>query len=289
MCGIFGVFHHKDAANMTYLGLHALQHRGQESAGIVSTNGTNMAVHKEMGHVSDIFDESVLKKIQGHSAIGHVRYSTAGSSRLGSAQPLAVEYSKGFLSVAHNGNLTNAKVIKEELENYGSIFQSTTDTEVIVHLIALSHEFTTVERLISALKRIEGSYSLLILTNKELIAVRDPYGFRPLVLGKLKNAFVVSSETCAFDLIEANYLREIEPGEILHISRDGIKSYKPFKKVQPRYCIFEYVYFARPDSYMFGRTVYSVRKAFGRELARETHVDADMVIPIPDSGIGAAI
>jgi amidophosphoribosyltransferase len=289
MCGIFGVFNYKDAANMTYLGLHALQHRGQESAGIVSTNGTNMAVHKEMGHVSDIFDESVLKKIQGHSAIGHVRYSTAGSSRLGSAQPLAVEYSKGFLSVAHNGNLTNAKVIREELENYGSIFQSTTDTEVIIHLIALSHEYTTVERLISALKRVEGSYSLLILTNKELIAVRDPYGFRPLVLGKLKNAFVVSSETCAFDLIEANYLREIEPGEILHISRDGIKSYKPFKKVRPRYCIFEYVYFARPDSYMFGRTVYSVRKAFGRELARETHVDADMVIPIPDSGIGAAI
>ncbi len=289
MCGIFGVFHHKDAANLTYLGLHALQHRGQESAGIVSTNGSNMAVHKEMGHVSDIFDEHVLKKIRGHSAIGHVRYSTAGSSRLVSAQPLAVEYSKGFLSVAHNGNLTNAKMIKEELENYGSIFQSTTDTEVIIHLIALSHEYTTIERLIGALKRVEGSYSLLILTNKEMIAARDPYGFRPLVLGKLKNSFVVSSETCAFDLIEANYLREIEPGEIIHISRDGLKSYKPFKKVEPRYCIFEYVYFARPDSHMFGRTVYSVRKAFGRELAKEAHTDADMVIPIPDSGIGAAI
>lgn len=289
MCGIFGVFHHKEAANMTYLGLHALQHRGQESAGIVSTNGTSMAVHKEMGHVSDIFDEQVLKKIKGNSAIGHVRYSTAGSSRIVSAQPLAVEYSKGFLSVAHNGNLTNAKMIKEELENYGSIFQSNTDTEVIIHLVALSHEYTTIDRLVSALKRVEGSYSLLVMTNRELIAARDPYGFRPLVLGRLKNAFVVSSETCAFDLIEADYIREIEPGEIVHISRDGIKSYKPFKKVKPRYCIFEYVYFARPDSYMFGRTVYSVRKAFGRELARETHIDADMVIPIPDSGIGAAI
>jgi amidophosphoribosyltransferase len=289
MCGIFGVFNHKDAANIVYLGLHALQHRGQESAGIVSTNGSSMTTHKEMGLVSDIFDENVLKKIHGNSAIGHVRYSTAGTSNLGSAQPLAVEYSKGFLSVAHNGNLTNARMIKEELENYGSIFQSTTDTETVIHLIALSHEYTTVERLISALRRVEGSYSLIILTNKELIAVRDPYGFRPLVLGKLKNSFVVSSETCAFDLIEANFLREIEPGEILHISRDGIKSYKPFKKVPPRYCIFEYVYFARPDSSMFGRTIYTVRKAFGRELARDTHVDADMVIPIPDSGIGAAI
>lgn len=289
MCGIFGVFHHKDAANMTYLGLHALQHRGQESAGIVSTNGTSMAVHKQMGHVSDIFDEHVLKKIKGSSAIGHVRYSTAGSSRLVSAQPLAVEYSKGFLSIAHNGNLTNAKMIKEELENYGSIFQSNTDTEVIIHLIALSHEYTTVERLISALGRVEGSFALIVLTSKELIAVRDPYGFRPLVLGKLKNSFAVSSETCAFDLIEAEYMREVEPGEIIHISRDGIKSYKPFKKVKPHHCIFEYIYFARPDSHMFGRTVYSVRKLFGRELAKETHVDADMVIPIPDSGISAAI
>ena len=289
MCGIFGVFHHKEAANLTYLGLHALQHRGQESAGIVSTNGTSMAVHKAMGHVSDIFDEHVLKKIKGTSAIGHVRYSTAGSSHIVSAQPLAVEYSKGFLSVAHNGNLTNAKMIKEELEHYGSIFQSNTDTEVIIHLIALSHEYTTIDRLVSALKRVEGSYSLLIMTNRELIAARDPYGFRPLVLGKLKNATVVSSETCAFDLIEADYIREVEPGEIVHISRDGIKSYKPFKKAPPRHCIFEYVYFARPDSYMFGRTVYSVRKAFGRELAKETSIDADMVIPIPDSGIGAAI
>ena len=289
MCGIFGIFNHKDAANIVYLGLHALQHRGQESAGIVSAAGSAMTAHKEMGLVSDIFNEEVLHKIQGHSAIGHVRYSTAGSSNLGNAQPLMVEYSKGFLAIAHNGNLTNSKVIKDELENYGSIFQSTTDTEVIIHLIALSHENTTLDRLISALRRIEGSFSLVILTDRELIAVRDPYGFRPLVLGKLKDSFVISSETCAFDLIEAEYIREIEPGEILHITRDGIRTYSPFKKIPPKYCVFEYIYFARPDSFMFGRTVYSVRKALGRELAKEMPTDADMVIPIPDSGIGAAI
>ncbi len=289
MCGIFGIFNHKNAANIAYLGLHALQHRGQESSGIVSATNSAMTAHREMGLVSDVFNETTLHKLQGHSAIGHVRYSTAGSSNLGNAQPLMFEYSKGFIAVAHNGNLTNAKLIKGELENYGSIFQSTTDTEVIIHLIALSHENTTLDRLISALRRVEGSYSLVILTNKELIAARDPYGFRPLVLGKSKNSFVVSSETCAFDLIEADYIREIEPGEILHITKDGIKAYNPFKKVSPKYCVFEYIYFARPDSFMFGRTVYTVRKAFGRELARESGVDADMVIPIPDSGIGAAI
>jgi amidophosphoribosyltransferase len=289
MCGIFGIFNHKNASNISYLGLHALQHRGQESAGIASTDGPIIRSHKEMGLVSDIFNEQVLKTLKGHSAIGHVRYSTAGSSNLGNAQPLVVEYSKGFIAVAHNGNLTNAKVIKDELENYGSIFQSTTDTEVIIHLIALSHENSTLERLISALRRVEGSYSLLVLTDKELIAVRDPYGFRPLVLGKLKDSYVVSSETCAFDLIEAEYVREVKPGEILLINKDGVKSFRPFKKVKPKYCIFEYIYFARPDSYMYDRTVYTVRKALGRQLARDTGVDADMVIAIPDSGIGAAI
>ncbi|MCX5798213.1 MAG: amidophosphoribosyltransferase [Proteobacteria bacterium] len=289
MCGIFGIFNHKHASNITYLGLHALQHRGQESAGIASTDGYGMQSHREMGLVSDIFNEEVLKRLKGHSAIGHVRYSTAGSSNLGNAQPLVVEYSKGNIAIAHNGNLTNAKVIKDELENYGSIFQSSTDTEAIIHLIALSHENTTLDRLISALRRVEGSYSLVVLTDKELIAVRDSYGFRPLVLGKLKDSFVISSETCAFDLIEARYLREIKPGEILYINKDGIKTFRPFKKMSPKFCIFEYIYFARPDSYMFGRTVYSVRKALGKELAKDTHVDADMVIPIPDSGIGAAI
>jgi amidophosphoribosyltransferase len=289
MCGIFGIFDYKDAPNIVYLGLHALQHRGQESAGIASTDGGPIRSHRQMGLVSDIFSEATLKQLKGNSAIGHVRYSTSGSSNLGNAQPLVVEYSKGFIAVAHNGNLTNAKVIKDELESYGSIFQSTTDTEVIIHLVALSHENSTLDRLIAAMRRLEGSYSLVVMTDRELIAMRDPYGFRPLVLGKLKDSYVVSSETCAFDLVEAEYLREIEPGEIVHITNDGIKSYMPFKKMGRKRCIFEYIYFARPDSFMFGRTVYTVRKSLGRELARDTHVDADMVIPIPDSGIGAAI
>ena len=289
MCGIFGIFNHNEAANIAYLGLHSLQHRGQESAGIVSTDGCAVYAHREMGLVSDIFDEQTLLKLRGNGAIGHVRYSTAGSSDIKNAQPFVVEYSKGSLAIAHNGNLTNAKIVRDELQNYGSIFQSTMDTEVIVHLIALSHENSTLERLIAALRRVEGSYSLLILTDKEMIAVRDPYGFRPLVLGKLKDAFVVASETCAFDLVEAKYIREIEPGEILHITKDGAQSFKPLKKAEPRLCIFEYIYFARPDSDVFGRTVYGVRKAFGRELAREHPVEADLVIPIPDSGISAAI
>jgi amidophosphoribosyltransferase len=289
MCGIFGVFNHGEASNLTYLGLHALQHRGQESAGIVSTDGSTMYARREMGLVSDIFDEEALQAMKGHAAIGHVRYSTAGSSDLKNAQPFVVEYSKGPLAIAHNGNLTNAKIVRDELQNYGSIFQSTMDTEVIVHLIALSHEQATLDRVISALRRVEGSYSLLLLTDKEMIAVRDPNGFRPLVLAKLKDGYAASSETCAFDLIEAEYLREVEPGEVVHISGDGIRSYSPFKKAEPRRCIFEYIYFARPDSEVFGRSVYGVRKAFGRELAREGLVDADMVIAIPDSGISAAI
>ncbi len=289
MCGIFGIFNHSEASNIAYLGLHSLQHRGQESAGMVSTDGYSVYSHREMGLVSDIFDEPTLEKLKGNAAIGHVRYSTAGSSDIKNAQPFVVEYAKGSLAVAHNGNLTNAKIIRDELQNYGSIFQSNMDTEVIVHLIALSHENSTLERLISALRRVEGSYSLLLLTDKEMIAVRDSYGFRPLVLGKLKDSLVVASETCAFDLVEASYIREIEPGEILHISKDGARSYKPFKKAAHHFCIFEYIYFARPDSDVFGRTVYGVRKAFGRELARENPIDADVVIPIPDSGISAAI
>jgi amidophosphoribosyltransferase len=289
MCGIFGVFNHKNASNMAYLGLHALQHRGQESAGISATDGGIIRNYREMGLVSDVFTEDVLKRLKGNSAIGHVRYSTAGSSSLTNAQPLLVEYSKGFLSIAHNGNLTNARIIKEELESYGSIFQSTTDTEVIIHLMALSHKQSTMDRLVAALKRLEGSFSLLALTDQEMIAARDPYGFRPLALGQLRDSVVVSSETCAFDLIEADFVREIEPGEILHVTRQGMKSLNPFKKAKPAFCIFEYIYFARPDSFMFGRTIYEVRKALGRELARETYVPADMVIPIPDSGISAAL
>jgi amidophosphoribosyltransferase len=289
MCGIFGIFGHREASNITYLGLHSLQHRGQESAGIASTDGSAMYKKRAMGLVSDIFDEQVLEGVRGHAAIGHVRYSTAGSSDITNAQPFVVGYSKGSLAIAHNGNLTNARIIRDELENYGSIFQSTMDTEVIVHLIALSHENATLDRLISALRRIQGAYSLLLLTDKEMIAVRDPHGFRPLVMGKLKDSYVFSSETCAFDLIEAEYLREIEPGEVVHVTEDGIRSYFPLKKAEPRRCIFEYVYFARPDSQVFGRTVYSVRKAFGRELARESNVEADIVVPVPDSGMSAAI
>jgi amidophosphoribosyltransferase len=286
MCGIFGIFGHGEASNMVYLGLHALQHRGQESAGIVSTDGSTMYARREMGLVSDIFNEETLREMPGHAAIGHVRYSTAGSSSIKNAQPFAVEYSKGSLAIAHNGN---ARIIRDELQNYGSIFQSTMDTEVIVHLIALSHENLTLDRLISGLKRIEGSYSLLILTDREMFAVRDPYGFRPLVIGKVKDAYVVGSETCAFDLIEAEYLREVEPGEVIYFSEEGVRSYFPFKKVEPRRCIFEYIYFSRPDSHVFGRTVYQVRKALGRELAAESGIEADMVVPIPDSGISAAI
>ena len=289
MCGIFGIFDHKDAANLTYLGLHALQHRGQESAGISCTDGETMKTHRQMGLVSDIFNAQVLSALPGRSAIGHVRYSTSGSSNIGNAQPLMVEYSKGYLAMAHNGNLTNAKIIKDELQNYGSIFQSSSDTEVLIHLIALAHENSTVERLTSALRRVEGSYSILTLTNNELIAMRDPLGFRPLCLGKLRDTYAVSSETCAFDLIGAKYIREIEPGEMLLINKNGLQSFKPFKEMPHKHCIFEFIYFARPDSYMFGKTVYSVRKALGRQLARDTAVPADMVIPIPDSGISAAI
>ena len=289
MCGIFGIFNHKDASNLAYLGLHALQHRGQESAGISCSDGETIRTHREMGLVSDIFNAQVLSGLPGRSAIGHVRYSTSGSSDLGSAQPLMVEYARGHLAMAHNGNLTNARIIKEELQNYGSIFQSSSDTEVIIHLIALAHEDTTVERLISALRRVEGSYSIVTLTNKELIAIRDPLGFRPLCLGRLRDSYMVSSETCAFDLIGAKYIREIEPGEILVINKDGLTSFKPFKEADRRHCIFEFIYFARPDSFMFGRTVYGVRKDLGRQLARESSVEADMVIPIPDSGISAAI
>jgi len=289
MCGIFGIYNHKDAANITYLGLYALQHRGQESAGIVCFDMDRAYSHKQMGLVSDVFTADVLKTLKGTKAIGHVRYSTAGSSDIKNSQPLVVEYLKGYLALVHNGNLTNARLIRDRLRDAGSIFQTTTDSEVIIHLIARAKSSTILERLSSALHSVEGSYSLIFLTQNELIAVRDPYGIRPLCLGRLKDAQVVSSESCAFDLIEAEFIREIEPGEILVINENGIQSFFPFKKVQPKYCIFELIYFARPDSFMFGRTVYTIRKAFGRELAKNDNIIADMVIPIPDSGIGAAI
>jgi amidophosphoribosyltransferase len=289
VCGIFGIYNHLEASNLAYLGLYALQHRGQESAGIVSSDNRRLHHYRQMGLVSEVFTQDILKKLSGKSAIGHVRYSTAGSSELKNAQPFSVDYYKGSLAIAHNGNLTNAFFIKSELESKGSIFQSNMDTEVIVHLIARSKEKSFVERTVHALKQVEGAYSLLILTENEMIAARDPFGFRPLVLGQLKGAPVVASETCAFDLIGARFVREVEPGEILLMNEEGMKSFKPFPRKQPHQCIFEFIYFARPDSFLFNRNVYAVRKSFGAQLAMESPAAVDMVVPIPDSGFPAAL
>ena len=288
-CGVFGIFGHPEAANMTYLGLYALQHRGQESAGIVSSDGSQLHSHKAMGLVADIFGEDVLKKLPGNAAIGHVRYSTTGASNLKNAQPFVVDYARGEIAVAHNGNIVNARLIRDELEAYGSIFQSSMDTEIIAHLIATSRAATLTERIADALRQVKGSYSLVFLTGSQMIAVRDPHGFRPLALGRLKDAWVVASETCAFDLIEAEYVRDIGPGEILLIDRLSPKSFRPFDKAPYTPCVFEFIYFARPDSNIFGANVYAVRKNLGRELARENPIDADIVIPVPDSGVPAAI
>jgi amidophosphoribosyltransferase len=289
MCGIFGIYDHPEASNLTYLGLYSLQHRGQESAGIVSSDGARLYHYRQMGLVSEVFTRDNLKKLTGKNAIGHVRYSTAGSSELKNAQPFLVDYAQGGISIAHNGNLTNAFLIRAELEANGSIFQSNMDTEIIVHLIAHSREKTFVDKTIQALKQVEGSYSLLILTEHEMVAARDPQGFRPLVLGQLKGSPVLASETCALDLINAEFVREVEPGEILHITRDGIRSFKPFPRTGNSQCVFEFIYFARPDSFIFNRNVYQVRKELGIQLAKESPVEADMVVPIPDSGFPATI
>ncbi|OGP55540.1 MAG: amidophosphoribosyltransferase [Deltaproteobacteria bacterium RBG_13_52_11] len=288
-CGVFGVYGHPEAANLTYLGLYALQHRGQESAGIVSSNGRGIYTHKEMGLVSEIFDQDVLKKLPGRNAIGHVRYSTAGGSYLKNAQPFVFDYSKGGIAISHNGNLTNAQALRDQLEREGAVFQSTMDTEVIIHLFAHATNGSIVERVITALKEVKGAYSLLFLNEKELIAARDPHGFRPLVLGRVKEGYVVGSETCAFDLIGAEFIREIEPGEVLMINEAGIQSFRPFPTKKHRFCIFEFIYFARPDSYIFGHNVYQVRRELGVQLAKEHPVEADVVIPTPDSGMPAAI
>ena len=288
-CGVFGIFDHPEAANITYLGLYSLQHRGQESAGIVTSNGKSRDSHKGMGLVADVFSVEDLERLPGSSAIGHVRYSTTGESHIKNAQPFSVEYSMGELAIAHNGNMVNAERIRDELEAYGSIFQSSMDTEVIAHLIATSNESTVLNRLVNALKRVSGSYSMVLLTKDSMIVVRDPHGFRPLELGRLRNSYVVASETCAFDLVEAEYIREVEPGEVLVIDKDGLKSYKPFDSVEYKPCIFEFIYFARPDSTIFNANVYEVRKMLGRELAKEHPVGADVVIPVPDSGVPAAI
>ena len=288
-CGVFGIFDHPEAANITYLGLYSLQHRGQESAGIVTSNGNSLNSHKGMGLVADVFNVDTLERLPGSTAIGHVRYSTTGDSHIKNAQPFSVEYSLGELAIAHNGNMVNAERIRDELEAYGSIFQSSMDTEVIAHLIATGKESTVLNRLVSALRRVSGSYSLILLTKDQMIVARDPHGFRPLQLGRIRNSYVVASETCAFDLIEGEYIREIEPGEVLVIDKNGLKSYKPFEKAEYKPCIFELIYFARPDSNIFNSSVYEVRKMFGRELANEFPVEADVVIPVPDSGLPAAI
>ncbi len=289
-CGVFGVYGTEDAAALTALGLHALQHRGQEAAGIVSYDGKRFHPHRAMGLVGDIFgDSEVISTMPGDSAIGHNRYSTAGETVLRNVQPLYADYSFGGLAIAHNGNLTNARLLRRELVQMGSLFQSTMDTEVIQHLIATSRESRLLDRFIEALRAIDGAYSLVALSRRKLIGARDPLGVRPLVLGQLGDAWILASETCALDIIGATYIRDIEPGELIVIDEDGLHSYKPSPPARKRLCIFEYIYFARPDSDVDGTNVYEARKAIGAELARESHVDADLVIPVPDSGVPAAI
>jgi len=289
MCGIIGVYNHPEASNLAYLGLYAMQHRGQESAGIISTDGNDFYSHKSMGLVADIFPLEKIESLRGSMAIGHVRYSTTGASLLNNSQPFMINYAHGTLAIAHNGNLVNAEEIKQDLVIKGSIFQSSMDTEVIMHLIAGYREPDLVEGIAAALKRVSGAYSLVFMNQDRLIAARDPRGIRPLVLGKVGESYIVASESCVFDLIEAEFIREIEPGEILVISKDGLESYHPFPAHKPANCIFEHIYFARPDSVLFGDTVYDVRKKLGRLLAREHPIEADMVVPVPDSGIPAAI
>ena len=289
-CGIFAIYGHDDAAAITALGLHALQHRGQEGTGIVVHDGHDFHAHRALGHVGDHFSApEVMSKLPGHAAIGHNRYSTTGSNNLNNVQPLFAELAFGGFAIGHNGNLTNANYIREKLIKRGSIFQATSDTEVIIHLVALANGGLMLDRFIEALRQVEGAYSLVCLTQDQVIGVRDPMGIRPLVLGKLGNAWVLASESCAFDIIGADYIRDVEPGEMIILNAEGIKSLRPFGQSQSRYCIFEYIYFSRPDSYAENRTVYDIRKQIGMELAREASVDADLVVPVPDSGVPAAI
>ena len=289
-CGVFGIFGHPESAAITALGLHALQHRGQEAAGIVSFDGRRFNSERRLGLVGDHFSRaSTMESLKGHAAVGHVRYSTTGETILRNVQPLFAELSSGGISVAHNGNLTNALTLRRNLVREGAIYQSTSDTEVILHLIARSRKARIVERFVEALRGIEGAYALVALTNKKLIGARDPLGIRPLVLGMLDGHYILASETCALDIIGAHFVRDIENGEVIVISEEGIESIKPFGQQPARPCIFEYIYFARPDSIVHGRPVYDVRKRMGAELAREMPVAADVVIPVPDSGVPAAI
>jgi len=289
-CGVFGIYGHPDAAALTALGLHALQHRGQEAAGIVSFDGERFQTERRLGLVGDHFSsEKVINRLQGSSALGHVRYSTTGETILRNVQPLFAELAAGGLAIAHNGNLTNGLTLRRELISQGCICQSTSDTEVILHLVARSQKSRIVERYIDALRALEGAYALVALTNKKLIGARDPLGIRPLILGELNGAYILCSETCALDIIGAKYIREIENGEVVVISEEGVESLRPFPKQPARPCIFEYIYFSRPDSMLGGHSIYEVRKAMGRELARESSLAADVVVPIPDSGVPAAL
>ncbi|MGA7219044.1 MAG: amidophosphoribosyltransferase [Candidatus Sulfotelmatobacter sp.] len=300
-CGVVAIFSHPEAEKLAYLGLHALQHRGQESAGIVTSDGLTSRVHKAMGLVADIFTEDVLSKIRGTLAIGHTRYSTAGDSALLNAQPILVQSSKGSIAVAHNGNLTNAAEIRGRLERQGSIFQTNSDTEVIVHLVALSREQTLPEAIADALRHVEGAFSLVVMSPDRIIAARDPRGFRPLAMGRIpalggenkdgqkRDTIVFASETCAFDLIGATYERDVKPGELIVVGPEGITSRFYSAAAPQSSCIFEHVYFSRPDSMVFGRAVQTSREELGRQLAREAPVEADLVVPVPDSGVTAAV
>jgi amidophosphoribosyltransferase len=288
-CGIFGVFGHPDAAHLAYMGLYALQHRGQESAGIAAGDGERIRLEKGMGLVNDVFTEARLAELPGDRAIGHVRYSTAGDTVAGNAQPYLIECHRGEIAIAHNGNLVNAGLLRQELEAAGSIFQSTSDTEVILHLYARNHRERLEDAIAASLYKVMGAFSLLFLAPEAMVAARDPWGFRPLVLGRLEGATIVTSETCALDLIDAEYVRDVEPGEMVVVDAQGVRSFKPFPPEPAAQCVFEHVYFARPDSLVFGRTVLESRCMLGRQLAREAPAAADVVVAIPDSGVGAAL
>lgn len=288
-CGVFGVFGQDDASKLTYFGLYALQHRGQESAGIVTSTGKSTYEHKGMGLVSEVFNEAILNGLRGHIAIGHVRYSTTGSSIAKNAQPFVVSHGGKTFAIAHNGNLTNARRVRSDLEKKGSIFQTTMDSEIIMHLLARNIQRGMEEAMVKAVSEIQGAYCCVLMTEDRLIAFRDPNGFRPLCMGMLNGGYVVASETCALDLVEAQYIRDIEPGEILMIGQDGLRSIKPFAERSNTFCIFEFIYFARPDSNIFGQNVYALRKRLGRKLAQEYPLEADFAMPFPDSGNYAAI
>ncbi|MDX8395160.1 MAG: amidophosphoribosyltransferase [Mariprofundaceae bacterium] len=288
-CGVFGVFDHTEASNLTYLGLYAQQHRGQESAGIVATDGHNFNSHRGMGLVADVFQKSDIEQLHGTGAIGHVRYSTSGESGLRNCQPFSFEYAHGGIAMCHNGNIVNAPELRKELEKDGSIFQSTSDTEVLIHLVAKSKHSSMRERVAQAVNRLQGGFSLLVLAENRLVGVRDRNGIRPLVLGKLDDSWVLASETCAFDLIGADYVRDIKPGEMVIIENGEVESLQPFDSSDGKFCVFEYVYFARPDSNLEGVNVYQARYQIGVELAKESPIEADIVVPVPDSGVPPAM